>query len=237
MQALASHPSILEIILIPVSIFLIFFIIFLFILGNTEKETSIRLRIIIYTLIQFLLLPMLIIFLLINLALVLISLLCFKKAHYISLKSICLKRGSSQEIQGTKANVIVVKKRLHTEIENNSNVEIKKQQSIGEGQAKGITMPNIVTIKNETIDKSANNNCPNNNGSIVQLALRSYIPGIDDINKKTVNFVNNFPRTGKANKGKIMEFLQKALVSDDNTPSYINFIKTIKDKTKEKFSA
>jgi hypothetical protein len=55
-------------------------------------------------------------------------------------------------------------------------------------------------------------------------------------NKNLFQTQINRPAAQPKKKGKIMEFLSKNILSDDNTPVYINLIKKIKNNTKNKFN-
>jgi hypothetical protein len=222
MVGVTSQPSVVSIILIPGSIFLVFMAVFLFILAHTEKETNIRVRIIIYTLIQFTLLPLLLIFLVINVILITFSYLFCKRLYYISFKNICRCRKSTDI--GVTKKIIVKTKQAQ---EDNSGIELKEKDIKIDNMMKAGTSPNIQADNDST-----------KGGTYIYPSV-IHVPDNGNKGEQSIiiNVNKNFPQTGRANKSKIMEFLKNALVADNNTPGYINFIRNFKNKTREKLEA
>jgi hypothetical protein len=99
---------------------------------------------------------------------------------------------------------------------------------------------NIIDININDINKEKINTNSDNFDSNLNKKNENNIINESNVNTKKINIfmpVNEtrpLPVKKKPNKNKIMDFLSNALVNNDNTPSYVNLFKNIKDKSKEK---
>lgn len=324
-----DHPAPILVIFLPLFFLAIFLSLLLIALCKSEEKRDNIIRIMSYILIQFVCLPFLIIFIIVNLVLISLSFLCFKKLNYISTKKAfeyckgCLGYFSKRDV-----TTIKIGKRVHNvpnssssanykdvndnsksndhplhlnrvsenlnlnknsininsnSLNNNNNIAVNNNNNFNNEQLNlrttGIANSNLNNFdshlhcendkeKNlsglEKINKepNINNNNLNDdvkdkyNSNLVKSDIvnknnnKNLIPNYktekienDSNSNKQENKVNIFmsikdarpqPGNKKANKSKIMEFLNDVLVNKDNTPSYINLFKNIKDKSKEK---
>jgi len=279
------------VIFLPIGLFLIFLIILIIALIKSNEPLGNILRIIFYIIAQFLFLPFLVLFILINSILLSISILFCKEVKYISFKKIsnafeclkcqCEKKVDVIKIQKKNVENININNDTNTNnlkinlqknvINNNRDIiieekkEEKKEYEIKEEQKENLDLPNFNNNLNnkkennfEEIhqsDKKFNSNNPkveNKNNIInkiddskeelkedkVKISL-NFNPDSNsnskNINQNKRNYNYNFnkpPLNRKVDKGKIMNFLGEILVNKDNTPSYINFLQSIKQKSK-----
>lgn len=184
---------------IPLIIFVFFGAILVLILYKNTKEKYKIVSTLIFIMIQFLFLPFLIIFVLVNLSMIGISYFCFKKIYYFNLNrridwlvsKICCVKGNP-----TVTSIKVTSKNNPIPERANKYKDINEEAD-----------------KSNTLNINVNNNVK----TLFKQEVRQ--PPRMQVNKKK--------------KGKFMEFLENALVSEDNTPAYVNLIKTIKEKAKE----
>lgn len=280
------------VILLPLIFLIIFLLILITALIKSDETTGNISRILFYILSQFLLMPFLMLFILINIFTLSISVMFCKEAKYISLKKIaeffdCVKCTCRKKINvikvekkidyfGPNSNSEVDKQKKKERISNNSDSEKdkeiykynpysnnpsnKEENNIIEEFKEEKKEFEIKEEKKENIDilDRESQNCPSN---INNRASHYEISKIEnkaneskeelkqnkvhillnvnsneeerDATNKNYNF-NKPPPKRRIDKGKIMNFLGDVLVNKDNTPSYINFFQSIKQKSKER---
>ena len=203
---LIKETSIIFIVLLPI-IFIVLFILFLLLLINyAEDNLKNTVRILCYVLIEYIAMPFLVIFLILNAFLLSISYFCCKSVIYISITNMCqfinkffnkCKKVDGEIIQIKKVNVINDSKDhimptradLYKDLDNTEhNTKFKKDQ----------TNINLKIADNSSLNKR--------------------------VKAKYLNSV-------QINKSKINEFLNKYLINEDNTPGYVNFIRNLNNNT------
>jgi hypothetical protein len=225
-----SNPNVVVIFVFPFLTLVIFFLTLVCILHKTDPDSNwkSKFRILFYMIFQFLCLPVLLIFLLINVALIFASYVFCRKLVYISTKTIfdffssifeklkiCnkCKFGSTEEV-----NRIKIKKKESNEIEELPE-RANKYKEVSNESGGANDPKNIAVVKQSNLHL----NNDNNNEAVDKKDIFSLNPpNRPNINKKVKN------------KGKIFEFLSKTLLSEDNTPGYVTLLNNIKNKAKVK---
>ena len=108
----------------------------------------------------------------------------------------------------------------------------KKEEKLDEIGDSDIKIDNRIIPK--TADVIIDDNDKNNNSKeeLKQNKINIFL-NMNSNNNNNYNY-NKPPNNRKVDKGKIMSFLSDVLVNEDNTPSYVNFFQSIKQKSKEK---
>jgi hypothetical protein len=311
-----DHPAIKLVIILPLFFLAIFLTFLLIELIKAEEKRENIIRIISFSLIQFVCLPFLIIFIIVNLVLVSLSFLCFKKLNYLSSKKVfeylkncfayfskkvdttikiekefnCTSNASLTDNykdvnndSKSKDNPLQINKfseNLNLNINNNKNINnlnnLNKNNSYKNSKVNNIlsnaldnnndkdinniqnkkNFVNLNSISNNFDSKIQNKNNKEKNSIGLNNLIKADVENMiinnnnnlannDLINNNTnqANKANIFvsskdprplPVNKKANKIKIMDFLNGVLVNKDNTPTYVNLLRYIKDKSTEK---
>ena len=149
-------------------------------------------------------------FLIINLFLICISLIFLEELHYISIKNILLLFSNlSCKCKKPEINTITV---------------IKIKSCEFEMPERAYQYKDVSDVSNQADKINLNDNNPGFNRNIFDVKI---------------NINNHLPQTIKKpkDKGKILDFLSKALINEDNTPSYISLLNMMKNKAKDKFNS
>lgn len=207
-----THSTVGVIIGIPVALLIPFLVIFIYLThkGETNPNLKNKVRVILYFLAQYLLLPFLLIFLLVNCIVMFVSYFFLKKLLFFSVEKF-LKDAFACKKKSTDKVKIVRKP---------SDEESKKAiDQTGADQDR----VNRYKIANDDSNGSQGN---------VQDNLNLNRKGLFD---STVNRPNTSTvLTKTANKSKIFNFLANALINEDGTPGYVNLIRSIKNEAKVK---
>lgn len=215
------QPELQIVILVPIVIFAIFASILVLIIYKLDRASTNKLKLVIYILIQFIMLPFLVVFVAGNAISMAISYLACKKLVYLSSKDIinfiinCKNRFRTGE-----NSVIQIAKKQEEGVKMPERAERYREVANDSKTAQMGPSPNLQLSNNVS-----GNNIGNSNQQLNMIA--------DKNNNVNLN-IQKPPQRPSGKKNKVMDFLSKALVGDDNTPSYVNLIRTIKNNTKAK---
>jgi len=209
-----DHVHIEEIILIPIFIFFLLLSVMAIILYKYQSTPNNKqmMKILFYITLQFLFMPLFIIFLMINILIIGFSYYFLNKIYYISGKKIC---------SWIENCCIFVKKKNETV----NTITVTKHVDIvfPERANRYKDLNNESKQKEDEKAKDQNLNLNNNKS-------------LNIFNKDNHNTACR-PRVGKKqiNEGKLMEIISDLLVNEDNSPGYISFLNNLKNKAKGKF--
>lgn len=207
-----QHPNPALIFFLPFIIMIIGFTLLIILVHKSEKEPSLKnkLRVLFYYMLQFLCLPLLVLFLFINGILILISYLFLRSLWYISIKNMV------EFFEKICGKICCCKSKV-------ASIKIERKSD-------DVKLPERANRYKDVSDNSKQDNTSNNTGGAMNLNLN---------NKNVFNNINmnNYrPQVQKTKtKNKFMSFLQNVLINEDNnTPGFINLMRSIKNKAKEK---
>lgn len=255
--------SIVHLIILLLSLTLIFWLIYK---TEKEALLSQKIKHFFYFISQYFFLPFLFLYLLINLSIMGISYLCCKNVHYITFKDVsncsekiffcpmqkcsdclsewfcsvckCCKKKSVQTIKVESKNA--VNKNKEDSINNKSNEQMIQNN---QNNMKLKLERTAITIKENEESKiiKNDNTISRNNIEIKEnvIEILNQSPSIQPASNN-IHITNNNalrpPVKKQVNKSKIIEFLESALVTDNNNPVFVNLISQVKENIKTKKS-
>ncbi len=208
-----KETSTIFITLFPILFFVCLIFILMMVIFYGEGNLRNSSRILIYLIIEYIAMPFLIFFLVLNIFTIMFSYLFCNTIVYISTKVVfdyftsCCRNDTVEVIKIKKAPV-----------NNESRDEIVPNRA---DKYRDMDQQNDFKITNNVL------NITDNRESKFNMNLSK----ITDTQSKQITQNINVINVKK--KGKMTEFLDKYLMNEDNTPSYINFIRNIKNKSKE----
>lgn len=219
-EDLVRQTSVTFMVLFPLMFFVSLMVMLLLLINYGEGNLRNTSRILIYLLIEFIAMPFLFFFLILNSVLILFSYFFCKNVVYVSTKNVGeFLNALFEKCRNNNTEVINVKRHQNTSNNNDVNNESKDRIVPNQNRAD----------KYKDNDESKENNVVNNNTNVLNILDNKDIKVQEGT--QAANTTMNEAIVRK--RGKVTEFIKNFLMNEDNTPSYINFIRNLKNKTKE----